>query len=203
MNKDIDNINNTDESVEKALDIMESSSEINVEQLQEMLKDEETLQACRDIMDSSLFLQQKGGIELPNVEMELERFKKKQHSTRMRSNLWKITIGIAAMITVLFGSYYLINSLTTPALEPITVFTADTTPQHIVLQKDDGEKIVLDEPQSNNQVLPWELSFPTVETVVSNAGNDNSPLGYRKLCIQINFCPPGESAYVKFILCCR
>lgn len=145
MNKDIDNINNTDESVEKALDIMESSSEINDEQLQEMLKDKEVLQACRDIMDSSLFLQQKGGIELPNVEMELERFKKKQHSTRMRSNLWKITIGIAAMITVLFGSYYLINSLTTPALEPITVFTADTTPQHIVLQKDDGEKVVLDD----------------------------------------------------------
>ena len=47
MNKDIDNINNTDESVEKALDIMESSSEINDEQLQEMLKDKEVLQACR------------------------------------------------------------------------------------------------------------------------------------------------------------
>ena len=85
MNKDIDNINNTDESVEKALDIMESSSEINVEQLQEMLKNEETLQACRDIMDSSLFLQQKGGIELPNVEMELERFKKKQKSNTKAS----------------------------------------------------------------------------------------------------------------------
>ena len=111
MNKDIDNINNTDESVKKALDIMESSSDINDEQLQEMLKDKEILQACRDIMDSSLFLQQKGGIELPNVEMELERFKKKQHSTRMRSNLWKITIGIAAMITVLFGSYYLIRDI--------------------------------------------------------------------------------------------
>ena len=69
MNKDIDNINNTDESVEKALDIMESSSEINDEQLQEMLKDKEVLQACRDIMDSSLFLQQKGGIELRTVEM--------------------------------------------------------------------------------------------------------------------------------------
>lgn len=59
----------------------------------------------------------------------------------MRSNLWKITIGIAAMITVLFGSYYLINSLTTPALEPITVFTADTTPQHIVLQKMTEKKL--------------------------------------------------------------
>ena len=103
MNKDIDNINNTDESVEKALDIMESSSEINVEQLQEMLKNEETLQACRDIMDSSLFLQQKGGIELPNVEMELERFKKKQHSTRMRSNLWKITIDYRSIRELLFN----------------------------------------------------------------------------------------------------
>ena len=73
MNKDIDNIDNTDKSVEKALDIMESSSEINVEQLQEMLKDEETLQACRDIMDSSLFLQQKSGMELPNIEMIQEK----------------------------------------------------------------------------------------------------------------------------------
>ena len=93
MNKDIDNIDSTDKSVEKALDIMESSSEINVEQLQEMLKDEETLQACRDIMDSSLFLQQKSGMELPNIEMELERFKKKQYTARMRSNFWKVSMG--------------------------------------------------------------------------------------------------------------
>ena len=113
MNKDIDNIDSTDKSVEKALDIMESSSEINVEQLQEMLKDEETLQACRDIMDSSLFLQQKSGMELPNIEMELERFKKKQYTARMRSNFWKVSMGIAAMIAVLFGTYYLINTLTT------------------------------------------------------------------------------------------
>ena len=187
-------INNTDESVEKALDIMESSSEINDEQLQEMLKDKEVLQACRDIMDSSLFLQQKGGIELPNVEMELERFKKKQHSTRMRSNLWKITIGIAAMITVLFGSYYLINSLTTPALEPITVFTADTTPQHIVLQKDDGEKIVLDEPQSNNQVLP--------KTAI--AKSEKKELDYRQVIstttqTHVLTVPRGES--FKVVLC--
>lgn len=61
------------------------------------------------------------------------------------------------MVTVLFGTYYLINSLTTPALEPITVFTADTTPQHITLQKDNGEKIVLDEPQSTNQTLPQKV----------------------------------------------
>ena len=157
MNKDIDNIDSTDKSVEKALDIMESSSEINVEQLHDMLKDEDTMQACRDIMDSSLFLQQKSGMELPNIEMELERFKKKQYTARMRSNFWKVSMGIAAMIAVLFGTYYLINTLTTPALEPITVFTADAAPQHITLQKDNGEKIVLDEPQSNNQTLPQKM----------------------------------------------
>ena len=61
------------------------------------------------------------------------------------------------MIAVLFGTYYLINTLTTPALEPITVFTADAAPQHITLQKDNGEKIVLDEPQSNNQTLPQKM----------------------------------------------
>lgn len=43
----------------------------------------------------------------------------------MRSNFWKVSMGIAAMIAVLFGTYYLINTLTTPTLEPITVFTAD------------------------------------------------------------------------------
>ena len=89
--------------------------------------------------------------------MELERFKKKQYTARMRSNFWKVSMGIAAMIAVLFGTYYLINTLTTPALEPITVFTADAAPQHITLQKDNGEKIVLDKPQSNNQTLPQKM----------------------------------------------
>lgn len=112
----------------------------------------------------------------------------------MRSNLWKITIGIAAMITVLFGSYYLINSLTTPALEPITVFTADTTPQHIVLQKDDGEKIVLDEPQSNNQVLP--------KTAI--AKSEKKELDYRQVIstttqTHVLTVPRGES--FKVVLC--
>ena len=126
MNKDIDNIDSTDKSVEKALDIMESSSEINVEQLQEMLKDEETLQACRDIMDSSLFLQQKSGMELPNIEMELERFKKKQYTARMRSNFWKVSMGIAAMIAVLFGTYLPYQPL--PSHSPIVPSDARTSP---------------------------------------------------------------------------
>ena len=194
MNKDIDHINNTDESVEKALDIMESLSEISDEQLQEILEDKEALQTCRDIMDSSLFLRQKSRIELPNVDMELERFKKRQYSVRMHSNLWKTGIGIAAMIAILFGAYYLINSLTTPVLEPITVFTADNTPQHITLQKDNGEKIVLDEPQSTNQALP--------QKVISKS--EKKELDYRQVIstttqTHVLTVPRGES--FKVVLC--
>lgn len=106
MNKNIDNINSTEESVKKALDIMECSTEISDRQLQEILEDEEGLQACRDIMDSSLFLQHKRGIELPDVEIELGRFKQKHHTVKMRSIRWKTGIGIAAMIAIIFGAYY-------------------------------------------------------------------------------------------------
>ena len=48
-------------------------------------------------------------MELPNIEMELERFKKKQYTARMRSNFWKVSMGIAAMIAVLFGTYNLFS----------------------------------------------------------------------------------------------
>ena len=55
----------------------------------------------------------------------------------------------------------------------------------------------------NSRFLPQKLSFPTVETVISNAGNDSSPPGNGKLMYTINFCTHGELVYVRFILCCR
>ena len=55
----------------------------------------------------------------------------------------------------------------------------------------------------NCSVPPQKLSFPAVETVISNAGNDSSPPGNGKLMYTINFCPPGELAYARLILCCR
>lgn len=173
---------------------MESSSDISEEELQKMLEDEECLQACRDIMDSGLFLQQKSGMELPDVEQELERFKKKQHSRRIRTMLWKTGIGIAAMIAILFGANYFINVLTSSPIEPITVFTADATPQHIVLQKENGEKIVLDELQTNNQILPK----------ASIAQSEKKELDYRQVIstttqTHVLTVPRGES--FKVVLC--
>lgn len=195
MNKEIDNIDNTDESVKKALYIMEGTSEISDEQLQEMLSDEEALQASRDIMDSAIYLQQKDGSKLPDIEAELARFKKKKSSARMRMVIWRAGIGIAAMIAILFGAYYFFDALTTPPVQPITVFTADTTPQHIVLQKDNGEKIMLDEEQSvHQQNLPKAVS----------ANSDRKELDYRQVIsttaqTHVLTVPRGES--FKVVLC--
>ena len=55
----------------------------------------------------------------------------------------------------------------------------------------------------NCSVLPQKLSFPAVEIVISNAGNDSSPPGNGKLMYTINFCTHGELAYVRLILCGR
>ena len=55
----------------------------------------------------------------------------------------------------------------------------------------------------NSRFLPWKLSCPAVETVISNAGNDSSPPGNGKLMYTINFCTHGELAYARLILCCR
>ena len=46
----------------------------------------------------------------------------------------------------------------------------------------------------NCGVPPQKLSFPAVETVISNAGNDSSPPGNGKLMYTINFCTHGELA---------
>lgn len=69
----------------------------------------------------SLFLQQKGGAELPDIEAELERFKE----SRVAHAFYPVEdrVSIAAMVAILFGSYYFINILTTPSVEPITVFS--------------------------------------------------------------------------------
>lgn len=111
MNKDIDNIDNTDKSVEKALDIMESSSEINVEQLQKCLKMKKPcrLVATSWIVASSYNKKWNGTTQYRDGARTIQE---KQYMARMRSNFWKVSMGIAAMIAVLFGTYYLINTLT-------------------------------------------------------------------------------------------
>lgn len=145
MDKDYNDI---DDSIKKALDIMECPSELSEQETSEALKDKECLQTCRDIIDMNFALQQKQLSQSIDVDKELERFKSKR--TRNASG-WKMTISIITAAAILTGVIFIISSVleTMPSPDPITVFTADSTPQQITLQAEEGEEMILGESQKD------------------------------------------------------
>lgn len=148
MEKD-KNYNDIDDSIKKALDIMEYPSELSEQETSDALQDEECLQTCRDIMDMNRVMQQQ---QLPgsiNIEEELTRFKAK-HNRRKPAGL-KLAISLITAAAILTGIVFIAARMLDifPAPDPITVFTADSTPQQITLQAEDGEKMVLGESQKD------------------------------------------------------
>lgn len=141
--------NDIDDSIKKALDMMESPSDLKKEEIADGLEDEETLQACRDIMDINFALQQTQSNKALNVHAELARFKAK-HNKKNPVRL-KLIIGIIVAAAVFAGIIFILPQVPdlfiTP--DPITVFTADATPQQITLQTENGEKMILGESQKN------------------------------------------------------
>ncbi len=164
MSKEIDNIK-LEASIEKAIDAMEPSTDITDEQLQEMLLDKESRQAAQDILDTQFFLHiGKKDMQL-NVEAELACFKKR-HQKQNIHTFWKTSISIAASIALCIGIYhYISHQQETINTASVIVFTADNSPQQVILDKGDGKKIVLAEHQANTpqkvQSTSKELSYPS------------------------------------------
>ena len=162
MSKETDNIN-LEAPIEKAIDAMEPSTDITDEQLQEILWDKESRQAAQDILDTQFFLHTgKRNMQL-NVEAELARFKKRHQKQKIHT-FWKTSISIAASIVLCIGMYhYISQQQETTNTAPVIVFTADNSPQQVILDKGDGKKIVLAEHQANTpqktQSTPKELSY--------------------------------------------
>lgn len=162
MSKETDNIN-LEAPIEKAIDAMEPSTDITDEQLQEILWDKESRQAAQDILDTQFFLHTgKRNMQL-NVEAELARFKKRHQKQKIHT-FWKTSISIAASIVLCIGMYhYISQQQETTNTAPVIVFTADNSPQQVILDKGDGKKIVLAEYQANTpqkaQSTPKELSY--------------------------------------------
>ena len=173
MDKDYNDIDN---SIKKALDIMEYPSELSEQEASEALKNKECLQTCRDIMDINLALQQKQLTESIDVNQELERFKAKHpHKSSSR----RIIMSIIAAAAILAGMIFIISNVleTMPSADPITVFTADNTPQKIILQAEDGKEMILGksqkdskEPAKTKEYLDYSRS-PKVAANVPNAQN--------------------------------
>ena len=81
-----------DDSLEKALSMMEHPEEWTEDELLEIMEDEECMQVCQDILDCRLAMQQEHLSLKPDVEAEWEKIRQK-HSRR--SNRYWVTMGVA------------------------------------------------------------------------------------------------------------
>lgn len=145
MNEELTHAQYGNASEEKAIDIMENPTDATDATLQKMRGDTDCLQACRDMMDSAVFLMQRSNNAGLRVEKELERFKKRRRSRRTRSLIRRVTVGIAASVAAILCTCYFIDGYRKNVeKESITVFATDPLPQHITLRISDGEQIVLD-----------------------------------------------------------
>lgn len=150
-------------SLEKALDAMESPRDITDEEMETILNDEECLQACRDLMDTGVALQQNQAGNFVDAEAELARFKARRQEARRRKNL--ILWGSMLAAAVVAGIAFLLAPPLDgePAREAIPVFTADQRPQHITLETEKGKKTVLD-PAKKEKVVAPAAGVPTLQT---------------------------------------
>lgn len=186
-----------DDSLKKALDVMECPSELSEKELVETLKDEEVLQACRDIMDIKLALLQQHTPGAIDTKAELARFKAK-HTKRKTAKL-KSIISAIAVAAILGGIIFIIpdelNLFSTP--DPITVFTADNAPQQITLQTENGDKVILGDERNNKKVAAKTkeyLDYSRSKKTVANVPTAQNTIQTHTLTI-----PRGQSFEV--ILC--
>lgn len=130
----------------QAVDAMESCSQLSSQNLEEILNDKSSLSICGDILDISyvLAMDQKQPSAPFDVSKELTAFKEKKRKQRIRISL-RTTAGIAAALIVGIMGYFIFLNQTAPHAhqEPVLVFQADQKPQHIILDKGNGEKIPL------------------------------------------------------------
>lgn len=189
--------NDIDDSLKRALEIMECPSELSEKKIAETLKDEEALQACRDIMDIKLALLQDHAPEAIDTKAELAHFKAK-HTKRKTAKLKLITNAIA-VAAILGGIIFIIpdklSLFSTP--DPITVFTADNAPQQITLQTENGDKVILGDERNNKKAAAKTkeyLDYSRSKKVIANVPNAQNTIQTHTLTI-----PRGQSFEV--ILC--
>ena len=190
--------NDINDSIKKALDIMESPSELNEKETSGALEDDECLQTCRDIMDMNVALQQQQTPGSIDVEAELVRFKAK-HTKRKPFAGLKLAISLVSAAAILTGLVFIISNTLDifPTPDPITVFTADNTPQEITLQAEDGEKMILGESQKDPKVAAKTkeyLDYSRTKKTVANVPNAQNTIQTHTLTI-----PRGQNFRV--ILC--
>jgi len=89
---------------DKALDLMESSSDSSDKKWED-LKDVETLDACKDLMDVRYLLHKCQASGMVDVEAELARLKGRQNKKKYLKMFWIWSSSVAAILVGAFVSF--------------------------------------------------------------------------------------------------
>ena len=179
---------------DKALDLMESSSDSSDKKWED-LKDVETLDACKDLMDVRFLLHKHQASGMVDVEAELARLKGRRNRKKYLKMFWIWSGSVAA---ILVGAFFSLNYLfNVPVTSPksVTVFAADPNEQRIVLELNDGKQFFLDdEPKKENKQVEKRRTLD-----YTNLAKTSVPVVKKILQTHSIVIPRGET--FKLILC--
>ena len=179
---------------EKALDLMERSSDISDKKWED-LEDAETLDACKDLMDVRYLLHKHQASGMVDVEAELARLKGRCNRKKYLKMFWIWSGSVAA---ILVGAFFSLNYLfNVPVTSPksVTVFAADPNEQRIVLELNDGKQFFLDdEPKKENKQVEKRRTLD-----YTNLAKTSVPVVKKMLQTHSIVIPRGET--FKLILC--
>ena len=179
---------------DKALDLMESSSDSSDKKWED-LKDAETLDTCKDLMDVRYLLHKRHASGMVDVEAELARLKGRQNKKKYLKMFWIWSSSVAAILVGAFVSFnYLFNIPVAPP-KSVTVFAADPNEQRIVLKLNDGKQFFLDdEPKKENKQVEKRRTLD-----YTNLARNSVPVVKKMLQTHSIVIPRGET--FKLILC--
>ena len=179
---------------DKALDLMESSSDSSDKKWED-LKDAETLDTCKDLMDVRYLLHKRQASGMVDVEAELARLKGRQNKKKYLKMFWIWSSSVAAILVGAFVSFnYLFNIPVAPP-KSVTVFAADPNEQRIVLKLNDGKQFFLDdEPKKENKQVEKRRTLD-----YTNLAKTSVPVVKKMLQTHSIVIPRGET--FKLILC--
>lgn len=179
---------------EKALDLMEGSSDISGKKWED-LENAETLEACKDLMDVRYLLLQHRASGMVDVEAELVRLKNRRNRKRYIRMFWMWSGSVAA---ILIGAFFLFNHLFNIPVappKPVTVFAADPNEQRIILELNDGKQFFLDdEPKKKSKPVEKQRTLD-----YTHLAGTSVPVVKKQLQTHSIVIPRGET--FKLILC--
>lgn len=141
---------NRDDALEQLLDMMDDPSNLTDEELDRLLDDDTTASALKDIIDCKDAVRRNSSYSKPDVDAEWNQFQTRRSSHHIPNRFLLGTIvGVAASLLFIFLFSWLIDK---QKEKGITVYTAVSKTQQVMLQTSGGQNIPISS-KVNNRTL--------------------------------------------------